>query len=319
MSIQILHPARVNVNPQITSVALLNRSIPTQNSTDQFLTLELKNQDTKLSEECMRGMTEFLSTSSRFAVKRCETSLPAADPKSLSFGEQLNWDVVDSICQHYGTNGLLVLEYFDTDLGVTAAVSQTVGLAQSVMNGNTNPTVTGTATATAGFRFYDNVYHTIVYQDRFGWRDNFTESASDILFNGKPTQYNGAMLNTSYNTGKEFAAMIVPLYFWENRDIYKKGKSTLISEGYRLALTRGWEQAYQDFSQAYESATSSKTRARAAFNAALAQEVQGNLQSANDWIQKSYVAKPKQVALNYSNVLQRRLKEQQQLNWQENK
>lgn len=140
-----------------------------------------------------------------------------------------------------------------------------------------NLIVSGIVMVWVGFWFYDNIYYIIVYQDWFSWCDNFIESVVDIFFNGKLIQYNGVMLNISYNIGCEFVVMIVLFYFWENWDIYKKGKLLFILEGYCLVLICGWEQVYQDFVQVYDFFIKLKIRVCVVFNVVLVQEVFGNL------------------------------------------
>ena len=53
----------------------------------------------------------------------------------------------------------------------------------------------------------------------------------------------------------------------------------------------------------------SKIKARAAYNVALAYEVLNDLQNAKAWVQKSYVEGGKSEALEYSNILEKRIRE----------
>jgi hypothetical protein len=148
-SILVFTSCMITVTPEIKSVTIVNRSIPTSGTTvETVLTAERKNQDKELSEECIKGLNELLQESTRFQVKRCENVFDAADPTSNSFGAMLSWDFVDSLCKAYETDALLVLEYFDTDFRVVnpgATATQAIG---NVLNGQTTSiTVTGTGTA----------------------------------------------------------------------------------------------------------------------------------------------------------------------------
>ncbi|MFN5877749.1 MAG: DUF6340 family protein, partial [Flavobacteriales bacterium] len=116
MQVEVMRPAQITITQEIKSIALLNRSVPTaKTGAEAILTGETPVQDKELSEECLRGLSDLLNTSNRFVVKRCEGTMNASDEKSLQFGAPLDWSIIDSLCNKYGVEGILVLEYFDTD------------------------------------------------------------------------------------------------------------------------------------------------------------------------------------------------------------
>ena len=86
--------------------------------------------------------------------------------------------------------------------------------------------------------------------------------------------------------------------------------------GERQALAKDWENAAKTWTNAYEESFKTKTRAKVAYNAALAYEVLGNLKEAQRWIQIAYVENGKNEALIYSNILDARVREQNKLNEQ---
>jgi hypothetical protein len=72
-------------------------------------------------------------------------------------------------------DGLLVLEFFDTDFQVVKPISTATQAIGSLINDRNNPNntsqgirVTGSAAANAGFRVYYGENHNIAYEDRFG-------------------------------------------------------------------------------------------------------------------------------------------------------
>jgi hypothetical protein len=290
----------------------LNRSIPTEKvSLESTVTLEKPLQDNQLSEQCVAGLNDLLATSARFQIKRCVGTLPSADPKSLSFGSVLDWHEVDSICAKYETQALLVLEYFDTDFSVLNPGATAGAAIGSVLNGNGSAVqVKGTATAIAGWRVYYPSTKSIVYEDTFRWKKTWTQSSTNpIEALGKLIKKNDALLDVSYVTGNKFAMSIVPLFYWENRAMYK-GKKGMMERAERMALTKDWERALAMWSEIYETSGKTKIRAKAAYNAALSCEVLGKLEDAQQWIQKSYVEKGKNEALHYSDILDKRVREQ---------
>lgn len=320
MKVQVARPAEITVTPEIKSVTIVNRSIPTSGTTvETVLTAERKNQDKELSEECIKGLNELLQESTRFQVKRCENVFDAADPTSNSFGAMLSWNFVDSLCKAYETDALLVLEYFDTDFRVVnpgATATQAIG---NVLNGQTTSiTVTGTGTAVAGYRFYYPKTKTVVYENSFRWSKDWQESSTNpIDAVNRMIKPNQALMEVSYLTGREFATRIIPLYFWEQRFLYK-GKKGQMERAERYALAKDWEKAREIWKEVYETSGKKKMRARAALNAALAEEIFGNLETAYEWAQKAYVEKPKDEQLNYIDILDQRIREQKKLQEQLN-
>lgn len=318
MRVQVMRPAQITVAPNIKTVTVLNRSIPTsKKQLENIVTAEKPKQDSTLSNECLRGLNNLLQTSDRFNVRYCNQVMNAADPQSLQFGELLSWDIVDSICKANNSEALLVLEFFDTDFRVVNPGATATAAVGAVLNGNAQSVeVTGTAKSTAGFRVYVPATKNVLYEDRFSWTNTWRQSSTNpIDALNKLIKPNQALMETSYNTGYEFGARIIPLYYWENRSMYK-GKKDMIARGQRQALAKDWEGAIITWKEAYENATKSKDKARAAFNLALGYEVMGDLKEAQKWIQTSYVERDTDEALQYSDILDKRLREQDKLNQQ---
>jgi hypothetical protein len=315
MRVEVMRPARITVPKSIQSVALLNRSVPTHNDQlESVLTGERPAQDKDLSQECQRGLSETLATSARFKIARCENTMDAADGKSLGFGTPLSWEIVDSLCKHYGTDALMSLEYFDTDFSVVNPGATAAAAVTSVLNGgNGNVEATGKARASAGFRIYDPKTKTILYEDRFNYNRTWTRQATNpVDAVAGLIKKNEALFMVSYEAGSGFAMDVVPLYYWEDRELYK-GRKGRMEIGERQALSKDWESALKTWTDVYENETKSKIRARAAFNAALACEVLGNLEQALDWAQKAYVEDGKDPAYRYSDLLDQRIREQAKL------
>jgi hypothetical protein len=315
MRVQVMRPALITVPQDIQSIAILNRSIPTaKGNLESMVSGEKPLQDKELSQECLRGLSETLFTSNRFVVKQVEYNMDASDPKSLTFGNVLDWATVDSICARLQVNGLLVLEYFDTDFTVHNPVGAAAQAVQGVLTGSQSTVeVTGTATASAGFRVYYAQKHIISYEDHFRWKRVWRQrSANAFEALSKMIKPNAALMDVSYLTGREFGMNIVPLFYWEPREMYK-GKKGEMARGERQALSKDWEAALKTWTYVYETSGKNKIRAKAAFNMALCHEVLGNLEEAQKWASTAYVEAGKRPALNYSEIIDRRVREQARL------
>lgn len=315
MRVEVQRPALITIRQDIKSIAILNRSIPTAKAgLEGTLTMETPAQDKELSEECLRGLNDLLITSNRFQVMRCEGTMNASDEKSLNFGVPLDWAIVDSLCTAYKTDGLMVLEFFDTDFNILNPGATAAAAVGNVLNGgNGTVQVRGTASASAGFRVYYPKTKAILYEDRFDYKKTWIQSsANPAEAIAKLIKRNAALLDVSYETGTEFAMNVVPLYFWEDREMYK-GKKGDMERGERQAIAKDWEGAIKTWTEVYEMSSKSKIRAKAAFNVALGYEVMGQLNDAQIWVQRAYVEDGKKVAMEYSDIIDYRLREQEKL------
>ena len=318
MRVQVMRPAQITIPQEIQNISLLNRAVPSNGKNlEGSLTGEFFAKDKELSEDCMKGVNSTLLTSDRFKVVRCDTAFLASDPKSISFGGQLKWSVVDSLCKSMNTQALMVLEFFDTDFNVFNPAGTAANAVGNILNGNLSPVeVRGTATANAGFRVYFPRTQSVLYEDQFRYKKVWTQTSTNpIEAVAKMVKKPEALRAVSFEAGGEFAMNVVPLYFWEQRQMYK-GKKGALQIGERQALAKDWEAAAKTWTNGYEESFKTKIRAKAAYNAALAYEVLGNLKEAQRWIQIAYVENGKNEALTYSNILDARVREQDKLNQQ---
>jgi len=318
MRVQVLRPALITVPQEIQKLAVLNRAVPSsKTNAEATVSGETPLRDKELSQECLRGLTETLNTSQRFSISLCDSAYLAPDTKSLNFGPALTWEFVDSMCSKFQVDGLLVLEFFDTDFQVVKPISTATQAIGSLINDRNNLNAgiraTGSAAATAGFRVYYGKGHKMAYEDRFSHKKNWTQTAytiQDAL--SKLIKRNSALLEVSNETGYEFAMSIVPLYNWEDRVMFK-GKKGMMERAQRQALTKDWEAALQSWSEIYDGSEKNKIRAKAAHNAGLACEVLGKLDDAQKWLSKSFIEKGYKETLNYSEIIDKRIREQEKL------
>lgn len=314
MRIQVLRPAHITVPKEIKSLAIVNRSIPSTIATiEGTLSGEKPVTDKDLSEECIRGLAEILLTSERFQITRVDTTIQSSDPKSLNFGSPMAWNEINDLCQKLNVDGLLVLEFFDTDFMIDNPIGAANQVIQGALQGgNREITVTGIAKATAGFRVYYNKEKTIAYEDRFFFRRRWTERSLSVQeAMAKMIRKSSALVQVSNETGKEFAFSIVPLYVWENR-VLLKGKG-MLKVGERQALSKDWEGALQSWMRIYENSLKRKERAKAAHNIAFAYEVLGDLKTAQNYASKAYVEGGKKASLEYSSILDQLIRQQDKI------
>jgi hypothetical protein len=319
LSVQVKRPARITIPQSVQSVVLLNRSIPSSRAAlEGAITLETPNRDKTLAGECLQGIQETLKTSDRFVVVRSDSALNAPDESSLNFGTPLTWEMVDSLCRHYKVDAILSIEFFDSDFAIHNPAGAAASAVGNILSGNNNTIeVRGTASANAGFRVYHSLQKAILYEDEFRFKKYYVQRSytlADAM--AKLIKKNQALREVSYATGDAFAKDIVPLFYWEERKIFKKGNANM-KRGYRQAQSKNWEGARSTWIDIYTNDLRTKAKARAAHNVALSYEVTGDLSAAQKWIQQAYAERGKKIILRYSDILDFRIREQEKLKEQE--
>lgn len=125
--------------------------------------------------------------------------------------------------------------------------------------------------------------------------DNYAQSI-DLLF------------EAAEKTGILYGSYISPHYAETNRMIFTKGHK-YIKTGYLKALQGDWKEAAFYWREAL-SVQNRKIRAKASFNMALANEMEGMLEPALEWAKESYRFFPDTLNMTYIKILEARLKDQ---------
>lgn len=318
ISLQVQRPAQVNIPTDIKSLVVVNRTF-SDNAASFFegiFTGELASSDKANVEECMNGLESVLVSSDRFRVARANEILPNNNAIK-NFSQPVPWEIIDELCRKYGADALLALEFFDTDFIVTKGDREQV----TVKNEGKDSVRTtvywaeGLAQVNAGFRIYDPERKSIVYQDRFNssrkWKaegKSITDAMAGLIAHDRATKA------ISYQAGDNFGKMIVPLFFWENRT-YFKGKSPLMQKAGRLAQVKDWDKATDTWKEVILSEWETE-KGEAAYNLALACEVQGELGEAKYWVRKAYADYGIKKARAYAEIIEQRIRNEELLKQQ---
>lgn len=317
--ITILKPAEITVDKDIKSLVVLNRTLPSSevgNAVEGFLTGEMPQQDRKAAVQALQGFYDRTQDVKRFEV------IMAAEPmigsgSGVMFPNPLSWNDVEKLCNQHKTDALLSLETFDSNVQYN-----TVTDFKNVKNAAGIPIkmpyfkVTVRVTVTLGFRLYYPKIRSIYDQDQYSFwrswtREGNTVAAAMNAFMAKEQ----LILNTAYFSGENYAKKINPYYLNVRRLYYKRGASDPnLKLGSRMARVQAWDDAERYWNQAYES-PKRKAKARAAYNLALIREMEGKLPLAKELSDKAYGLGARK-ALDYSRILNQRIRDQQRLNEQ---
>jgi hypothetical protein len=161
-----------------------------------------------------------------------------------------------------------------------------------------------------GWRLYDpktriilDEYITDDYLERTG--SGNTERAA---INNLPSQLN-VTRDVAYNVGIEYGARIAPIYVNVSRNYYHKAKGykSLMKQASRHLVARDIDKATQIWKKVIAmSGNNKKAAGRAAYNMAVASEINGNLDIALDWAEKAWTQYGNKKARDYINVIKMR-------------
>jgi tetratricopeptide (TPR) repeat protein len=221
------------------------------------------------------------------------------------FPSPLPWDVVEKICRENNADALFSLELFDTESKISytanpVSINTPLGNVPGIEHQATMLT-----TVKTGWRIYDPVGRNII--DEYPIARNITFSGKGInpvvaasgLIGRKE-----AVKEVGNKVGHDYALRIIPYWIRVSRDYYVKGTDNF-KIARRKAQTGNWNDA-ADLWQKETTNSDGNIAGRACYNMAIISEINGDLDQAIQWSQKSYENYKNRLALYYFNILQNR-------------
>ncbi len=309
MTLSVQQPAPVSMPSYIKNVALVNRTdIDRKNKvldvTDKIFSLETANLDKEGAQSSIQGLSDELVKSGRFekiniAGDNLTTISPGVFPSPLS------WDMVERVCRDNNADALFVLELFDTDSKISYS-THPVKLNTPVGG---LPAIEHQATlltrVKSGWRIYDPSSKNIL--------DEFPV-AKDISYTGRGinpvaaanalTGRKEAVKEVGNQSGHQYAYRIFPYNIRVSRDYFVRGTENFVIAK-RRAQTGHWDEAAELW-QKETNNSNRKIAGRACYNMAIINEINGNLDNALQWAQKSYEDYNNRLGLTYVRILKER-------------
>lgn len=321
--LNVVEPAPVTVPSYIKSVGVINRSIPTDetkaiDAIDKALSLEGTNLDKDGALESIRGLSDELQANGRFTEVKTLNNIDFRTPKTLTFPNALSWEIVTQICKETGTDALFSLETFDTDTRISYSnrkvdIKTTLGTIPGTEHQASMETIVKT-----GWRIYDPASKLIL--DEFIYGDSFVSTGKGINPLLAATALIGrkeAVNKVSNEAGHGYALRILPVRLRVYRDYYVKG-----TDNFKIARRKAQVGNWDDAGILWEKETNNskmKIAGRACYNMAIINEINGDLEAAIKWAQKSYEDYNDKLALRYVRILENRRYKTDVLNMQEGK
>ncbi len=311
MTMSVTEPAPVTIPGTAKKAAIIGRTKITKdnvviNKIDQILSIEGKLLDSLGAQACLLGLYDELTQKNRFEFVTIVDSLELENPNLRQAAAPLDWALVERICEAQQVDLLFVLEHYDTDTKInytTAPVSIKTPLGLEIPGLEHQARVTTLINTT--WRIYDP-FTKLIY-DEFPSSRRFVSVGKGI----NPTVAIATIKNrknlvqqNSNEIGHLYARRIQAYRVRVSRD-YFVGGSPNFRIAKRRAQTGNWDGAAELWLQ--ESTSSKRIPAgRGAYNMAISNEINGNLEEAIRWAQKSYEDYNIREGLDYVKILRKR-------------
>tara|TARA_B110000116_G_scaffold262345_1_gene267530 strand:+ start:49 stop:1077 length:1029 start_codon:yes stop_codon:yes gene_type:complete len=319
--VNIQRPADITVSQDIQNVVIANRSRPskenlTGNIVEGIISGEGIGTDRRGAESCIDGLINMLGNSERFTLKNTD-GIELKGTGTASFPIPLEWDIVQSLCNPYDADALIVLATFDSDSRsyVGNPVTRT-RKKKGVKVKTLRYPAYREITIESGWRIYDLKNKKIIDENKFtehkefsAWANSPKAALMSLLSQGSAIRESGVF------AGKQYGFRISPIWI-KARRTYFTGKHDDLKLAKQYVEKGDWDSAITIWKDLVNS-TDEKIARRSAYNMAIASEIKGGLDAAIEWAKKAKNLGEKK-AYNYINVLNRRKIDKEKLKQQLN-
>jgi hypothetical protein len=313
LTIPVTEPAPVFMPSSIENIGIVNRSLPSDENArmdqiDKILSVEGINLDKEAADQAIDGLRNELLASGRFEnvviIEDAEMKNPGMDV----FPSALSWSTINQYCEDNNVDAIFALSFYDTDTqvdydAVTKTIDGPLGVKIPAIEHHAR---TATMIKT-GWRIYDPA--SLLLLDEFIMNEQIVLTGSGINpVNAVKTIVVGRkenILEVSNQIGQNYVQRIFPYKRRVNREYYVKGSDNF-EVAKRRAQTGDWDGAAELWEREVDN-SKAKIAGRAYYNMAIINEINGDLEKAVDWASRSYTDYNNKEALDYLNLLKRRI------------
>jgi len=306
MSLSVNEPAPVSLPPAAKTAVVVNRSRAADDSRTidaihRTLNLESKQLQSDGSTSSVTGLTDALIRSNRFASVKALNNLDLRSFGAGVFPVVMSWDTVEKICRDNHADILFSLELFDADskVGVNVAGLGNVASGVATLAGGTSVKTQ----VKTGWRIYDPSSRSVLDQYII-YRDLGTQGGSIFATGAAMLTRKEEVMKAGNCAGGDYASRIIPYSIRVSRFYYVRGNGSF-HVAKRMAQAGDWDAAGRIWNDQTK-APSRKVAGRACYNMAIITEINGDLNGALAWAQKSYEVYGTRYALEYVNILRNR-------------
>jgi hypothetical protein len=308
--LNVVEPAPVTVPSYVKTVGVINRSMPTEetkvfDAIERVFTLESVDLDKDGAFEAINGLSDELMGKNRFSEVKTLNDIDFRTSRLEGFPTPLSWEIVSQICNETSTDALFSLEKYDTDTHVSYAANK-VDIQTPLGNipGIEHQVDMQTLVKT-GWRIYDPASKSIL--DEYIYEESIHNSGKGINPLVAAQALSGrkdAVRQVSNKSGQGYAYRILPYKISVTRDYFVKG-----TNNFKIAKRKAQMGLWDEAGELWKKETgnsSSKIAGRAAYNMAIINEINGDVDAALGWAQKAWGDYNIKLALDYVKILQNR-------------
>lgn len=278
-TIAVRKPAMYNLTPDLDTILIVNRTSIEKGKGKQILNIlegavsgEPILGDKYGSEGALNNLRNLIQNSDRLFYTG-DGIIKATKSTVLDNDKPLSKEYIDSLCNAYGADGVIALEYFDSDSYYTQTNAYVRTFWRVYLKGESQPIIE-TRIQSSGSSYY---YYSVI-----------------------PPAYT-SIARAGAQGSFFFYNQIVPPIVNESKYYYTGGSKEMKLA--KKAFRKGdLDQAIYFWEVEAESITSEKIAGRAAYNLALAYEMQGDYNKALEWIDAS-IARGNTKAHTYKRIL----------------
>lgn len=259
--------------------------------------------DVQTVDTTLRALGELLFESGRYDFVIPENRFLEFE-KNAFITKEMPWSEVKTLCDTFGTDAILSIDYFKTRVSTTYDKENffepgsnsfyTVARAQMKV------------AYEALFRVYDPGRERIILReflrDTIIWEDE--DSSTNKLFD-RFTSVKDALTEAGIAIALDLSEEISAKWYEEKRSYFATGDSNMKQAG-QLLNAGQYEPAIALWKETVEKGKSKSLKSKAEFNIALGYELQGDLDAAIEWGLKSYETMYRTNTYNYLEILKRR-------------
>ncbi len=320
MSLSVKKPAPVTLPANIKTVAVVNRTeassaTKTLDAIHKALSLQTNDLQEAGAQASLQGLSDELLKNDRFTEVKQMNNLKLYSYGSGIFPTALSWDSVEKICSETNTNALFSLELFDAaskvGYGANPVNISTGSLSIPAIETN----LTMSTNLRTGWRIYDPSTRTIL--DEYILGSNIVMGGSGINPAVAASGLIGrkeAVKDAGNKAGAAYASRILPYWIRVSREYFVRGDDNF-KTAQRKAQSGNWDGAAELW-KAETTSNNTTLAGRACYNMAIISEINGDLDGAIQWAQKSYEDYRIRLALQYVKILQYRKTQEEVLKTQ---
>lgn len=311
-TLSALEPASVDLASTITKIGVINESSASAKS-DYKTRIEqiLSAKDEQLQKDgidaAISGLFDELTKDQRFdTVHLIHTKVN----NSRGLGDtvdNISWDVVKEICDANNVDAIFSLAYYEADTQISVKkkkIAEQNMLRQYVKVAGHE--ITLETLIENGWRIYDPYNQLVI--DELVFNEQITSTGTgtnemDALYDISDRRE--AVLDQSKLAGTSYGLRLLPQEQDVVREYFVKGSDKLI-EAKKLASEENWEGAANLWEEEVTN-ENAKIKAKACYNMAFYNEMNGKYQAALDWAEKATGHDSNKVTMSYKEVLEKRI------------